>query len=142
MFQKVNSILMYVFMAIGVILMIMTMGIEVTDDGECLNCGIEGSFIGFSYILLIIAVIAALAGTVMTALSNPKKLMGSLIGVVAMIVVFGISYGIAGGEVLESYGNITETTSRMVGAGLFTFYILLVLAVLSIVYASISRLIK
>ena len=46
MFQKGNQIIMFVFMAIGLILMILTMGIEVTDDGECVNCGIEGSFIG------------------------------------------------------------------------------------------------
>lgn len=142
MFQKGNQITMFVFMAIGLILMILTMGIEVTDEGECVNCGIEGSFIGFTYILLVIAVLAALGGTVMTAIANPKKLMGSLIGIGAMIVVFGISYAIASGEVIEAYGDITETTSRMVGAGLFTFYILLVLAVLSIVYASISRMLK
>ena len=73
MFEKVNQIGMAVIMAIGVVLMVMTMGIEVTDEGECLNCGIEGTFIGLSYVLLAIAVIAALAGTVMTAISNPKK---------------------------------------------------------------------
>jgi len=68
MFEKVNQIGMAVIMAIGVVLMVMTMGIEVTDEGECLNCGIEGTFIGLSYVLLAVAVIAALAGTVMTAI--------------------------------------------------------------------------
>ncbi len=142
MFQKGNQILMFAFMAIGLILMIMTMAIEVTDDGECANCGVEGLFIGFTYFLLAITVIAALGGTVMTAIANPKKLTGSAIGIGAMVVVFVISYALASGEVYESYGSVTESTSRMVGAGLFTFYILLVLAVLSIIYASISRMIK
>jgi hypothetical protein len=142
MFEKVNQIGMAVIMAIGVVLMVMTMGIEVTDEGECLNCGIEGIFIGLSYVLLAIAVIAALAGTVMTAISNPKKLIGSAIGIGAMIVIFVISYVLASDEVVKSYGDITTTTSKMVGAGLFTFYILLVLAVLSIIYAGISRLIN
>lgn len=142
MFEKVNQIGMAVIMAIGVVLMVMTMGIEVTDEGECLNCGIEGTFIGLSYVLLVIAVIAALAGTVMTAISNPKKLIGSAIGIGAMIVIFVISYVLASDEVVKSYGDITATTSKMVGAGLFTFYILLVLAVLSIIYAGISRLIN
>ena len=67
MFEKINQIGMAVIMVIGLVLMIMTMGIEVTDEGECVNCGIEGAFIGLSYILLGIAVLAALAGTVMTA---------------------------------------------------------------------------
>ena len=142
MFETVNQIGMAVIMAIGVVLMVMTMGIEVTDEGECLNCGIEGTFIGLSYVLLAIAVIAALAGTVMTAISNPKKLIGSAIGIGAMIVIFVISYVLASDEVVKSYGEITATTSKMVGAGLFTFYILLVLAVLSIIYAGISRLIN
>jgi hypothetical protein len=142
MFQKGNQIIMFVFMVIGLILMILTMGIEVTDEGECVNCGIEGSFIGFTYILLVLALIAALGGTVMTAITSPKKMIGSAIGVGAMIVVFGISYAFASGEVVKSYGDVSESTSRMVGAGLITFYILLVLAVLSIVYASISRMIK
>jgi len=59
-----------------------------------------------------------------------------------MIVIFVISYVLASDEVVKSYGDITATTSKMVGAGLFTFYILLVLAVLSIIYAGISRLIN
>ena len=124
------------------ILMVLTMGIEVAEDGSCMNCGIEGSFIGMSYILLGISIIAALAGTVMTAVSDPKKMMGTGIGIGAMIVVFFVSYLISSDEVLESYGDITASTSQMVGAGLITFYILLILAVLSIIYASVSRMLK
>ena len=75
MFQKVNQIVMFAFMAIGLILMIMTMGIETTEDG-CVNCGAEGLFIGFSYFLLVITLIAALAGTAMTAVSDPGKMKG------------------------------------------------------------------
>ena len=88
MFEKVNQIGMAVIMVIGVVLMVMTMGIEVSDEGECLNCGIEGTFIGLSYLLLGIAILAVLAGTVMTTISNPKKLIGSAIGIGAMIMIF------------------------------------------------------
>ncbi|MEZ4720468.1 MAG: hypothetical protein R2813_01160 [Flavobacteriales bacterium] len=142
MFEKINQYVMFAFMAIGIILMIMTMGIEVPAEGECLDCGVVGSFIGMSYILLIIAILAALAGTVMTALSNPGKMKGTAIGVGAMLVITGISYGLASGEVLESYGDVSESASRWSGAGLYMFYILLVLAVLSIAYSSVSRLMK
>lgn len=141
MFQKVNQIVMFAFMAIGLILMIMTMGIETSEDG-CLNCGAEGLFIGFAYVLLVIALVAALAGTAMTAISNPGKMKGTAIGIGAMVLIFVISYMVASGEVLKSYGEVTESTSRLVGMGLISFYILLVLAVLSIVYASVSRLLK
>jgi len=78
----------------------------------------------------------------MTAVSDPGKMKGTAIGIGAMILVFVVSYVLASGEVLKSYGDVTESTSRMVGMGLISFYILLVLAVLSIVYASVSRLLK
>ena len=97
MFQKVNQIVMFAFMAIGLILMIMTMGIETTEDG-CVNCGAEGLFIGFSYFLLVITLIAALAGTAMTAVSDPGKMKGTAIGIGAMILVFVVSYVLASGE--------------------------------------------
>ena len=142
MFQKVNQIVMFALMAIGVILMVLTMGVEIPEEGDCTNCGVIGAFIGMSYILLIATVVAALAGTVMTAISNPAKMKGSAIGVGAMIVIFGLSYALAGAEVLESYGPISESTSRLTGAGLYSFYILFVLAVLSIAYSSVSRLLK
>ena len=144
MFQKVNQIGMFAFMGIGLILMIMTMTMDivVAEDGSCDNCGIVGGFIGMSYVLLGIAMVAALAGSVMTAVSDPKKMTGAGIGIGAMIVVFILSFLISSDEVLEAYGDITATTSQMVGAGLITFYILLILAVLSIIYASVSRMLK
>ena len=60
----------------------------------------------------------------MTAIANPKKLMGSLIGIGAMIVVFGISYALASGEVVASYGELLKPPPEWLvrGYSLFIFY--------------------
>ncbi|MBT3647493.1 MAG: hypothetical protein HN542_04545 [Flavobacteriales bacterium] len=143
MFQKVNTIVMWVFIAIGVILMVMTMLSEPTaEQSECVECGAGGGFITLSYVLLIGAIVAAVAGSVVSIMMKPESLKGSLIGIGAMLVVFALSFVLADGSVEPMYGDITESTSRWSGAGLYTFYILFVLAVLSIVYSSVSRLMK
>ncbi|GAB4376683.1 MAG: hypothetical protein Kow0075_04040 [Salibacteraceae bacterium] len=142
MFQKVNQILMFVFIGLGVILMIMTMRTEIPAEGECTSCGVIGNFIGLSYVLLILAVVAALGGTVMTAITNPKKMVGTAIGIGVMVLIVGVSYALASDEVLKSYGDFTPSVSRWTGAGLYTFYILFLLAVASIGYSSVSRMLK
>lgn len=134
---------MFGIIALGAILMILTMTSGLTpDQSECTDCGAVGSFIGLSYILLFVAIIAVLVGAVMQAVMNPAKMKGTLIGVGAMLAVLVLSYVLADGTVEPSHGNITESTSRFTGAGLYAFYILFILAVGSIGYSSISRLIK
>jgi hypothetical protein len=144
MFQKFNTIGMFVIIAIGVILMVMTMSSGLTpEQSDCTDCGAVGSFIGLSYILLIVAVVAALGGAVIQAIMNPSKLKGSFIGVGVMLAVLVLSYVLADSTVEPYYiGGISESTSKLSGAGLYAFYILFVLAVLSIAYSSISRMLK
>lgn len=143
MFQKVNTIVMWVLIAIGVILMVLTMTSGLTaEQSDCVDCGAVGSFISLSYVLLIGAIVAALAGSVISAMTKPDSVKGSLIGLGAMLVVVALSYVLADGSVEPIYGDISESTSRWSGAGLYAFYILFVLAVLSIVYSSVSRLMK
>lgn len=143
MFQKINTITMWALIAIGVLLMVLTMTSGLTpEQSDCVDCGAVGGFITLSYVLLIGAVLSALAGSVISVMMKPESLRGSLIGIGAMLVVLALSYVLADGTVEPMYGDITESTSRWSGAGLYAFYILFVLAVLSIVYSSVSRLMK
>ena len=144
MFQRINTIVMFVIIAIGVILMIMTMTSGLTaEQSDCTDCGAVGSFIGLSYILLIAAILAALGGAVMQAVMNPKNIKGAAIGIGGLILILAISYGLADGTVEPYYqSSVTESVSKLSGMGLYALYILFVLAVLSIVYASVSRLLK
>ena len=135
---------MYAFVAIGVILMIMTMSSGLTpEQSNCEDCGAVGSFIGLSYILLVIAIVAALGGAVLQSIMNPGKIKGTLIGIVGMLVVIVISYLMADGTVEPYYVNdVSETASKWSGAGLYAFYILFLLSVAAIIYSSVSRFFK
>jgi hypothetical protein len=144
MFGKINNIAMFVFIIIGALLMILTVTAGLTaEDKECIDCWEVNYFIYFTYFLFIGAILAALAGVVMKALSDPKGLVGSLTGVGIMLVIVGVSYALADGTVLDIYGStVTETAVKWSDTGLFTFYILFVLSILSIMYTWVSKLIK
>ena len=144
MFGKINNIVMFAFIVIGALLMIFTVTSGLTaDDKECIDCWQVNYFIYFTYFLFIGAIVAALAGVVMKALSDPKGLVGSLIGLGGMLVIVGISYALADGTVLDVYGpTVTETAVKWSDAGLYTFYILFALSILSIMYTWVSKLIK
>lgn len=135
---------MFVFITIGVVLMVMTMS-DFNKSGEeymCESCWPTNAFIVLSYILLGLAALAAVGGAIMGAVQHPKKIKGSLIGIGVLALVVVVSYLLASDEVLESYGDITATTSRLSGAGLYAFYILFAGSILAIIYSSISRALK
>lgn len=144
MFGKINNILMFVLIVVGVVFMLLTMTSGLTpDDKFCTDCWEVNGFIYFSYFLLIGSVVAALAGVVMKAISDPKGIVGSLIGIGGMLVVVGISYAMADGTVLKAYGpTVTETAVKWSDAGLYTFYILFALSILAILYTGVSKFFK
>mgnify|MGYP000088270957 CR=1 FL=1 len=57
---------------------------------------------------------------------DPKAAKSALIGVGALVVVFGISYALAGVEMLPKYTKFISTSeeSKLVSTGLVAFYIL------------------
>lgn len=95
-----------------------------------------------AYILIGIALLAAIVLPLVQSFSNPRALLGALVGVVAIAVLFFIGYSIAGSEVLPVYvrNNVSsEVTSKMIGGALITMYILILLAIVSIVVTEISK---
>lgn len=96
------------------------------------------------YALLFIAVAAAVIFPIINMLKQPKALLESAIVIGVLLVVFGVSYALSGSDVnLKAAAvGITETTSKLIGAGLIMFYIALVLSVLALIYSEISNAIK
>jgi len=94
----------------------------------------------FAYICLGIAALAAVAFPVLQMVKDVKKAMTALIGVGAVAVLFFICWLLATkqefviGDIVVSAGQM-----RLVEASIFTFYSLLVVAVLGILYSSVSR---
>jgi hypothetical protein len=105
----------------------------------------EGLLIGWCYVLLAIAAVTAVVFPIIHMAKHPADAKNALIGVVALIVVVGIGYGLASGEEFIDYeGKLLadESASKMSEAGLIAFYILGAGAIGSIVYAEVNKMLK
>jgi len=94
-----------------------------------------------SYVLIGLCALTAIVLPLMQAAGNPGSLKKIGISFGGMLVVFLICYLLAGSDTLD-VKNITEGDSKMVGAGIIMFYLLLIGAIGSIVYTEVTKLSK
>ena len=129
--NKIPSYLMFALMIIGVLTFFMVF----TESYD--------SILYVVYAYFGVAALLAFCSSLYGIVVNPKNLKGSLIGVGLLVAVLAVSYGLAGDEVLETYGDgITPTVSKLSDAGLISFYILMIGAVGSIIFSAVTRIIK
>lgn len=96
------------------------------------------------YVLLFIAVAAAIIFPLINSLSNPAGLIRSAIGVGVILVLFGIAYALSDSALPRSAvaAGLTESSVKLIGAGLIMLYMVFVLAVLALIYSEISKALK
>jgi hypothetical protein len=101
-----------------------------------------GLYVG--YAVFLVAVGAAIIFPLINALKTPADLLKSLAGVGVLVVVFGIAYALSGSEISVKAAamDISASSSKLIGAGLITFYIVLILSVLGIVFSEINKALK
>lgn len=105
----------------------------------------EGILLVWCYILFGIAVVVAIAVSILGMAQNPKKAKNALIGVGALVVVCLISYFLSGNEVHMNQDGKTLADagmSQLSEGGLISFYILVVVAIGAIIFAEVSKAIK
>ena len=95
---------------------------------------------------LLVAIVFALAQVIKGLKDDPKKQMGIIIAVVVLIVVFVASYLLSSGtdvpqEVFEKTGS-DYSSSKLIGACMYTVYILFGGVLVSVLFAEISKKIK
>ncbi len=101
-----------------------------------------------SYILLALSIVATLVWSLVNIFSSKEKMMKTLIGIGALVVIVVIGYALADPsninyEQLANAGiTVDESTSTTVGAGLYVFYILAFLAIVSMVLSGVKKLFK
>jgi hypothetical protein len=119
---KISSMAMFILIVISAILFIVSMTGSVDPI-------LYGSYVYFG-IGLVVTAVGAVAGLI----TNPSGIKEMLIGVVAMVVVLGISYGLADGSdyVNYEYANLSEGMSRFSGMLLYAIYILFGASVLTV----------
>jgi glucan phosphoethanolaminetransferase (alkaline phosphatase superfamily) len=104
----------------------------------------EEPIIMWCYALAIIAAAAAIIFPMFNIFTNPKGARSVLVGVAALAIVAGISYGVAGDEVLKSYHTYgtTPAESKLVSTGLILFYLLAGGAIIAAIYSEVSKIFK
>jgi hypothetical protein len=102
-------------------------------------------FIYWGYFLVIFTAVITILFPIAFLILNPRNSIKIFIALGLMVVIAIIAYSLSTVGMtdlqLEKLG-VTAETSKYVGAGLIFTYILAALAVLSIIYASISRIFK
>ncbi|OIQ29374.1 MAG: hypothetical protein BM564_06670 [Bacteroidetes bacterium MedPE-SWsnd-G2] len=131
-----HKILTYVAMAlavVGVILAIMIIG----DNTEQI-----GSILYVAYIVLAIVLLMVLFFSLKNTFSNKETLKSTLTGVGAFGLLFLVCYyGLASGQetVLKDGEVLTEGESQLVGAGLYMFYALAIIASGTMLFSGIKK---
>jgi hypothetical protein len=96
------------------------------------------------YIFFGIALLASVGMPIIHAIKDPKGLIKALIGIVGLVVLFGISYALSGSEVTAKSAalGIDAASSRMIGAGMILFYIVLFVSIILAIYSLIKDIIS
>ncbi|MDG1571061.1 hypothetical protein OZ410_01940 [Robiginitalea sp. M366] len=113
--------------------------------GEAVESGAVHWMFMIMYFLLAVAVVFSLVFTLKNLFSNPNGLKKTLFGVVGFLVVVGIAYVLSDGadgtvEAMADRGvATTEGTVKNIGTGLNVFFILVVIAVASMFWGGLKK---
>ncbi|MBN7811656.1 hypothetical protein J0A68_11890 [Algoriphagus sp. H41] len=99
-----------------------------------------------SYALVGVGAVVSILLPLIKSLDDPKSLVKTGLGVVAILVLFFICYSISSNEVLPKFEsepfNLTPQMSQIVGGCLITTYVLTAVAIVGIVITELNKAIK
>jgi len=102
-------------------------------------------FLNIAKLLLLLAAAIMVISPVYGIITNPQNIVKLLISVALIVVVVIAGYALAGDSVSEVQSvkfGLTQTSSKMVGTGLYVTYIAFGLTVLSLLYSSVIKIFK
>ena len=103
----------------------------------------EGLLINWCYLLLIVAGAVSVVFPIIAMAKDFKKSKNSLIGVGVLVLIFVIGMLMSSDESYNVGGSVVEgSVSQYSEAGLITFYVMIALAVIAIIYTEISKAFK
>ncbi|MGC9352416.1 MAG: hypothetical protein ACP5D9_01180 [Mariniphaga sp.] len=147
---KIVTILLWILLIVSAVLIVsMMVNISENDADPTMGSWINTNLV-WSYVLLAIgAGIAILAGLFHMA-TDMKAAKKGLISLLFLVAVAVVSYLLASDTIPQfagvqkfiNDGTLTPQVAKVVDAGLYATYILLALAILSILFSSVNRLFK
>jgi DMSO reductase anchor subunit len=148
--NRLSYIILGVIIVVTAVLLVMLMSniSEVAKDPK-MNTWISTS-LTWAYILFFLAAGLALIFALLQLFADFKSAKGSLFGVGFMVIVVLVSYFLASGDMpkfpgVQKFiddGTLTPNVSKWVDTGLITCYFLIGIAILSLIFSSLSRYVR
>ncbi|MBU2974353.1 MULTISPECIES: hypothetical protein [unclassified Zobellia] len=145
--HKIVKIILVVVGLIGAALWFMLPESE-TPASEAVNNGALNGMFAITWLLLGIAVVFSLVFALKNLFSNPANLKKTLFVVVGFLLVVGIGFVMASGtdvsvqEMADRGVPTDEAEIKQIGAGINVFFILTLVAVGSMLWGGVRKMIK
>lgn len=143
-----DNLLKSIFKGVSIILIAIAVIYQmvVFYQGDALSDSVLGGYFWVAYIAFGMSAVFAILFPIIQIVSNPKDAIKTFIGLAVVVALWFVAYyGFAGNTFTPMQMEkmeVTVETSRMVGAGLIFTYFVFGMAVLAIIYASISSIFK
>jgi len=138
-----QKIIKIALIAIGVLSAVLWYLLPSSDmpAAEAAQSGAMNTMFIITYLLLGIAVVVSLVFTLKNLFSNPQGLKKTLFAVGGFLLVVGVSYVLASGtDVDPEFAAMSdEGTIKNIGMGLNVFFILTIIAVLSLIIPAVKN---
>lgn len=142
---KIMRIIVAVVGVVAAIFLVRIIGVG-DDEIKAGQDSVVQPLMYMAYVALVLTIVAVLLFTVINLVKKPAVLKQTLINVGLFAIVVVIGYVMSSGTDLDlkpfiSKGlDVTESTSKYVGMGLITFYILTAIAILAMIYTGVKKL--
>ena len=140
-----NKIIKIALIVIGLIAAVLWFSLPSQDDPDAISSGAMNFMFVITYILLAIAVVAALFFGLQKLFTTPGSIKKALFALGGLAIIVAISYGLSSNnaavvEAMSGRGiETTEGTVKNIGMGLNVFFILTVIAVLLMILPGLKR---
>ena len=147
---KIVTIILWALLAVSAVLIISLVANISENETDAVMGGWIDTNLVWAYILIVFGASFAILAGLFHMVTDKKAAKGGLISLVFLGVIAIISYMMASPEIPQfmgvdkfiNDGTLTEGISKLVDTGLYATYILLGIAILSIVVTPIVRLFR
>jgi len=147
--HKIFKIVAALLSLVGAILLILIISAGDTAIDAAFKAGEDTSTVDqmayVAYVVFGLILTFVVIFVIKNLFSNSGSLKSTLIGAGAFVAVLAISYSVSGGDTTAYFDQgvqVTDGNSQIVGAGIVSFYILGIIAICSILFSGIKKMIK
>ena len=148
-FQKIAKIVAAILGLIATFSLfgIMSQGDEAIENAYAAGESIASvdTMIPVAYVIFVLVLVSVVFFVAKNLITNAKSIKNTLVGIGAFIAILIVSYVVSGGDPTKYYDNnvlVSDGTSQLVGAGLVTFYILVVVSIVAMAWSGINKIKK